>query len=303
MRKFHLFPGTVDAAGERVCNPVVVGTRSSEVMCKPNRFITPLYRRASGKRPEQGATATWLAVGRFRFVVTAAHSVDEGYVWFPMQKGLRLLPENYWVSSPPNEDRKLDRADVALFPLRPVEIENKHPAVEFISLDQVDVNLNHKMGDRFEFTGYPWRREKIDPITLDSIPQWMAIIDQIAALNEYTALGCSPLGHIVCRFNRRHMLVNERDLTAPLPHGMSGGAVWKLYPDKEDRKLAGIGIEYPDPSKHLIATRISVILEMIRHLVPETIGLISKPLDVDIDATGPRSAQGALKNARTMPVV
>jgi hypothetical protein len=35
---------------------------------------------------------------------------------------------------------------------------------------------------------------------------------------------------------------------------------------------------------------------MIRHLVPETTGLISKPMDVDIDATGPRSAQGALKN-------
>lgn len=88
-------------------------------------------------------------------------------------------------------------------------------------------------------------------------------------------MGLSPLKHIAVEFDLKHAIdINGRDVTAPHPAGMSGGAVWCFVPVDLDgqqmltRRLVGIAIEYISGRRVLVGVRINAALECIRKMFP-----------------------------------
>jgi hypothetical protein len=87
--------------------------------------------------------------------------------------------------------------------------------------------------------------------------------------------------HVVIAFQRDQMIENGKTIVAPFPDGVSGGAVWKRYPNSDQRKLAAIAIEYR--RNCLIGTRISAVLEYIRIALPHLTFSIPRPTDLGVD--------------------
>jgi hypothetical protein len=76
-----------------------------------------------------------------------------------------------------------------------------------------------------------------------------------------------------------HLLINidldrtardePRPVAAPKPQGMSGGPVWRCTFSEGRRpeaKLVGIAIEYRQPLRCVVASRIGVVFNLVRHL-------------------------------------
>ena len=88
-----------------------------------------------------------------------------------------------------------------------------------------------------------------------------------SSVNRYGSLRLNPAAHFVGEFDRRKQVDSEkRRVTAPDPHGISGGGVWRLGRPEEfvsgtnTEKLVGIGIEYRKLEKLLVGVRISLVL-------------------------------------------
>lgn len=248
-----------------------------------DKYVTPLYRMCASNVPELGGTGTWLQVAEEKFLVTAAHVIDEGFIWFPMSKGFKRLASPGVITNPHTGCRDKDRGDFAIFHLLPEDIAAKHPFHEFVRMSDIDVNLNYRIRDKYEFVGFPWRREKRDRTTNQITPGFMSVTSESVSEKTFGLLGLSIYMHVVIAFDRKKMMHNGLRITAPLPHGMSGGAVWKVYEGSEMRKLSAIAIEYRNNS--LIGSRISGVLEYIRARFPFLSRHIPAPEDVEIVTT------------------
>lgn len=248
-----------------------------------DRFVTPLYSAKPGSPPDLGGSGTWLQIGDEKFLVTAAHVIDHGYTWIPMEIGFKKLVSPCYMTIPPSGDRSSDRCDIGIYHLLAEDIEAKHPFHEFIKISDVDVDLLHQAGEQFEFFGYPHRKQKSDKTTRKLIPIFMSILSDTVGENIFKKLGLSVFSHVVIAFRRKTMMADGRIITAPLPTGMSGGAVWKKTAGRDERKLAAIVIEYSDDC--LIGTRIAIVLEFIRALRPSLSMYIPMPSDTKITAS------------------
>ena len=253
-------------------------------MFRGDQFVTPLYLiQSPGAVPKGVGTGIWLKVGDEKFLITAAHVVDEGLLWFPMEKGFKSINSPCVVTSPTSEARSQDRVDLAVFHLVAEDVESKHPFHQFVQLSDVDVDLNYKRGDRYEFTGFPWRREKSNLAAKQTTPGYMSVNSETVSEDMFRMLRLSIHTHVVIAFDPKKMVKDGLRITAPLPHGMSGGAVWRRYPNTEQRKLSAVAIEFR--RNCLIGSRISGVLEYIRARFPALSHHIPVASDVEIVTT------------------
>jgi hypothetical protein len=250
---------------------------------RADRFVTPLYSVRPCSTPDSGGSGTWLQVGGEKFLVTAAHVIDHGYTWIPMERGFKKLVSPCYMTVPPSGLRSSDRCDIGIYHLLAEDIEAKHPFHEFIKTSDIDVDLLHQAGEQFEFFGYPYRKQQFDRTTRKVIPFFMSILSDTVDKKIVEKVGLSIYSHVVIAFRREKMVSNGRFITAPLPAGMSGGAVWKKTTGRDDRKLAAIAIEHSEDC--LIGTRIAIVLEFIRALLPALSTYIPKPSDTKITAS------------------
>jgi hypothetical protein len=65
-------------------------------MFRGDKYVTPLYRLDRNGTPEQGASGVWVSIGTERFLFTAAHAIDDGFVWFPMEVGFDVT-RKFWT--------------------------------------------------------------------------------------------------------------------------------------------------------------------------------------------------------------
>lgn len=248
-----------------------------------DKYVTPLYRILERDVPDAGGTGTWLQIGDEKFLVTAAHVIDNGFIWFPRKNGFKRLNSPGVMTNSRTKSRDDDRGDFAIFHLQPEDINAMHPFHNFIQMSDVDVNLNYRFREPYEFIGFPYRREKLNHIAKQTRPGFMSVTSEAVSEETFAALGLSIHTHAVIAFRRDKMMRSGTRVTAPLPHGMSGGAVWKRYPGTETRKLCAIAIEYREHC--LIGSRISGLLEYIRARFSWLSQYIPEPNDVSIVIT------------------
>ena len=241
-----------------------------------DQCVCPLWIRERG-RPSLIGSATLIKVEQTRFLITASHVID-GAKNQPLLVG---NPSGFreiggWGKQTPlvlgsRLDDLTDTAVVALDEDTASFIEEAHPS---LPIHCVDANDTFTPGKPYEFFGYPWRKVELSKSRKLFEPSIYKFKSGSIAETDYAPLGLSPHKHIAINFDLKRVVDgNGRAVTAPDPHGMSGGPVWSFaLIESGDQKmctrmLTGIVIEHV-LGMRLVAVRINPALECIRMMFP-----------------------------------
>lgn len=224
------------------------------------------------------------------FLLTAAHVTDQrclGRLSIPGRAGDVGLSGYYsGMRLPPSGDRTDDRYDIAYVRLEEKTVQMLHPALSFLTWEDVDVFDTSVEGDAYSFIGYPYRKSHVAVKTIST--ELGSFSGEGAKLADYSRLRYKPQHHILIRF-RRHKALNYgtgQRQTAVHPEGLSGGAVvaWDKYMEEKTTlppppKLVGILTTYHQAQHHLAATRINCFLECIWKNNPDLPFAMAPPFD------------------------
>jgi len=260
--------------------------------------ICPIYRPKTQKEPELIGTGFFLAFGERKFLLTAAHvfgPAGEGYqeLWIPNPRtgNLTELVGTYARSKPNGGSTENDQNDVGIVLLAQRLAEQIEPE-SFITSSFLDCD---DMGDfRYPYVamGFPWRKSpRICRRSRVASATPCSYASELLRDEHLKSLGLDSRSHLFLRYDKRHSRSEyRRDLTAPDPHGMSGGPLWRLEPGSGHATrslLVGIIIEWRKPPGGLLAVRLPIALAGIAKLCPEIANQIPQTQTLPIDITSP----------------
>lgn len=245
------------------------------------RYIFPTIKPDKRDRPIVDGTGILLAVDRYKFVVTAAHVLDQdddGTIYLP--DGVILGPASTSVvktSIPAGGHREDDRVDVAVFRITDEQFAGlvaKGRAA--IQVSMIGFGDGIEPGKKYVFTGFPSSKTGLNPPERKLAPRGVSANCLTEGTTLITGLGLNPATHIVVRFDPKQMMDDEgRRITAPSPVGMSGGAIWTLDPSGL-YKWVGVGIEYRKKECVLVGTRVGAVIALLRSAYPEVVPFLTK---------------------------
>jgi hypothetical protein len=263
-----------------------------------SNFICPIYRPKTATEPELIGTGVFLAIGNRKFVLTAGH------VFGPPGQGHHqlLIPSHttgnltelvgIHVRSKTNQDPRADDTNDVGIVLLEDGLAQQVATDAFVSLELVDVDDIGDFLRAYVAMGFPWRvsprvcrRSKVARATIFNYAS------ELLKHERWCNLGLTPRSHFLLRYAKRHSR-NEsgRDMTAPDPHGMSGGPLWRIEVS-EGRptacRLVGIVIEWRKECGGLLAVRMPIVFAGIAQLCPEVAHLIPQTRTLDILITSP----------------
>ncbi len=221
------------------------------------------------------------------YLVTAAHTLrDIGskyLLYILLSKKAVLLPGPVFITDLPDKNNPLD-LDIAVFPLKEqLELSEHLLGSKTISLAEFDESIDYAR-DHYYIFGYPWRKSrylrdskeiKIKPLSYST--------NYLTDIFLYEKYNRTKKTHILVQYiqkNTKDALGKSR--LAPMPHGISGGPLFRLLVDKKDQWIVlifeGLLTDWKD-KKVIIATKKSQIKSFI-----ETIkGTGKKPLCLMLD--------------------
>jgi hypothetical protein len=209
------------------------------------------------------------------FLLTAAHVAHqskEGALFIPGASVFVPLPGSFFASEEPHEAQKTDALDVCFFDLGPASDLAIAPRIH--PLSEIDSRADEFVGGSaniYTFFGYPASR--VGYRGNDIITGGERIAGSGLNAAELERFGLHPARHLAIRFHRRKSRRIGSDLryTAPMPHGMSGGAIyaWPKAPIGQRGipttfYLVGIAHTYLQKECLLIGTRVEGLLSAIK---------------------------------------
>jgi len=241
----------------------------------------PLFEPTEDDLFSQVATGLLLRVRDMHFMLTAGHVCDqlaESNFIFPSREGFSILHGDVAIRARKAPPDLYDFGFVLLD--SPTAAELKH-FFTFAQPKDVDLNEYPLEGDWYSFAGFPYRKRKLLGKQISS--PLLSLHLQAASKEAYYGLDVNPYSHIICNFNRERYVTPEgRSVTAPLPHGMSGGPIINYTKEVDPRttltkrKLAGICTEYHSKMHLLIGVRIAGFVQAIINRYPELAGEFEK---------------------------
>lgn len=178
------------------------------------------------------------------------------------------------VDFPASGSRAQDRLDVAYVRLDDDCAKDLDPSCTALERRHLSVRQSPLRRTFYTFVGFPWRKSRVHGLGIET--DFWLFTGAEAPESEYKALGLARSHHIAMRFHRKHSFHRgkRRAMTAPLPHGMSGGGVYAW--DEAGMKkppiflpLAGIANQFVAERSLLIATRLHVYVSCIFQNEPE----------------------------------
>ena len=256
--------------------------------------IIPILGSTERGKPCAVGSGILLAVGNERFLITAAHVLDENKVttlYLPGNSELVELSGPSRQSKPPENKRGLDRFDTAYIQLSGDIVSRINKVYWFLPPQLVDMNDVSTPGKFYMFTGYPHKALGVVYGTRKIAGQLHSYADHASEAGIYTHVDANPTSNIVINFDEKRVQDgNGRIVTPKERQGMSGGGVWNFnggpqLPGVPKIRLCGVAIEHHKKHKCLLATKINFVLESIRSDFP---GLsqflpISETLEVVIE--------------------
>lgn len=246
----------------------------------------PLFRATSRGEPELIGSCVLLRIGEVCFLISAAHCFDEDegaetHRLFVGAAGRLVEVEGVGMETqlPASGDRRDDRYDVAFVQLSHAAIEGLD-GCEFFTLDDLDPYDSPNQNSGYLLVGYPWRRSRL--VREETRVHYEALIyaGLPAPFERHAAIGTDPSSHYLVGFRRDRVIGASGYTTAPRPEGVSGSGLWRFHSvsgiesNRRPEKLVGIVIEYWSDQHVLVATRISVVLELITQRHPELRSII-----------------------------
>lgn len=245
------------------------------------RFVFPILT-GDEACPEILGTSVYCAVDRFRYLITAAHVLDQcpnQCIEFPAGVCPSLTSGEVVSSSlPESGNRNDDKVDVAVVRLT----TQQAAAIETIGAQPVNIETHGvddeaTDADEYVFTGYPSSRNRINRARLLIDPDTVSVVGRSATTAELASLGCAPPFHVAALYDRQNSVRNGVRGIGPEAWGMSGGAVWKHDRITGECILVGVGTDWNVDRRFLIGTRIGAAVALMRAAFPETVTHLPKP--------------------------
>jgi hypothetical protein len=201
--------------------PLSLSTDVSD-MARLADAIIPLYWRGSDGFPEPYASGTLLGFGDAGFLATAGHcfeSLAEQGVFIPVRSKI--------VGIDARGCRGAEPFDVACLRLSDEIVSALRASSHFIEPAQIDPDDHIHPGAHYSFVGFPWR-QTVRSMGAKSFSQRRHTFSgPTLAPAVMRVEGLNPDVHIAIDFDREKVKRGDGTLQkAPLPEGMSGGAVF-----------------------------------------------------------------------------
>lgn len=254
------------------------------------KYVCPIYSIDEKEKLKLLGSAVLIRMNIYNFLITAAHVLKEN-----KESTLYLFGKSDLVElkgtaySTPFENANHSKIEFSFMHL------DESTVKELIHFDFLDISFvepndfthQHKL---YTFVGYPGTKNKPRP-DIKTVKRSIFVYSNSGSDNSlYKHFKVEPYSHIIVGYEKEKGINNQGEiLTMPDPYGMSGGGVWNLtdfnqLPISFIPKLVGIGLEYHQDKKCLIALNMPIILEGIKHYFPQLKSLIpqSKYVKVNI---------------------
>lgn len=277
----------------------VITERSLRLSSARLHYVLPLLSFEKQNKPFVAACAIKVVIAGRRFLFTAAHVIDalnDGDLWYATSelKWSNITGESRHTDPPLGSQRDQDRLDAAVIELS----QPSAPLIPgpYLSVRGMDINDVQAPGRKYIILGYPGTRTKKNFEERKVTPRALRYVGSPVSGDVYAKQGIARYSHLAMEFDRENVVDADGPTTAPHPAGMSGCGVWRFdslsRPGLIERdKLVGIFIEYPSKADILVATRVSIHLEIVRHHWPELASDLptARRVKVNIKANGDSS--------------
>jgi hypothetical protein len=241
--------------------------------------VRPIYTVNDRFGPELKASCVLFNVVNANFLITAGHVFDnlEGSaIYIGGEKRLIQIKGQY-VRTKPKGNSENDKYDLAYVEID-AETLSEIGNVRFLHSDELDPNDIAAKGHLYLILGYPaTKNERIDYENHKTLLRPYIYSANSPELIVYKRLDVLEESHILVNFDRKRTTNRSYEIsTAPKPHGLSGGGIWRIrdYSDVASlsgpypKKLVGIVIEGHPMQKVIMGVRISCVIEAIKHQCP-----------------------------------
>lgn len=228
--------------------------------------VRPIYLQNSRNQFELLGSSVLIRIASQSFLITAAHVTDiakEQPIFICGTNSL-INPEAKFYSTCklPSGDRKDDKLDLSVVPLSEDIINKLGHSCLFLGLDGIDAAERSEPNSIYITIGYPGTKQpKQKGNQLYYIPMTLGTIE--VPVDKYQHCGINPNTNLLLRFTKKKVHNKLRLETAPNPHGMSGGGVWRVDSPSDCARLVAIQHEYRDSEHMIIATRIGLCFYVI----------------------------------------
>ena len=256
-------------------------------------FCTPIYAVDERGGPYLLGSGVLIDVADATYLATAAHVLDQN------SDSNLYLPGNPLVAlrgraaktRAPLGDRNEDSVDLGMVKLDKAIVASV-VQVNRIGANDIDPSDSPRRFTGYGFAGYPSSQNKPRPgrkLRMSSSIVTVVPVEE----SRYAEVGAHPLIHFAGDFKRDAILDRSgKRVTAPDPHGMSGGGVWRLgrFQELEHRSvkpsLIGIGIEFHKENRLLLGIRASFLVASLAACFSETASALPKlPAHIRVNVT------------------
>ncbi len=261
---------------QSIVNPLLTQYRAVQLEAsKAASMVTCHYMTIIGGKPQPHGSGVFISIGKDKFLLTAAHVVDnmedDVYVGIGLHTMIKLggeLTKN--ISFGNRED---DKIDISILKLNDETIEKIKGTYIFTGQEELGINHVIKYMPMYQSVGFPASMSKYNSFkkSLKSRPFLYVTIPSDPKI--YEELGCNTESNIVVHYNKNKVkdystgkFVNGPDL-----FGISGSGLWftpaqvKLKGVPIQKKLIAIMSDLPSQNKqYMFGTRIDVFTEIIR---------------------------------------
>lgn len=251
------------------------------LVARISRAVRPLYAAENRRPPRHIGCGVLFRTASARFLLTAAHVVEE-FLQFDMYLagdaslvGVKGRGERASQLSAPNMEQ--DLLDIGVIRLE--EAVGTEVDGSFLTLADVAIREWMSPQKHYLLYGYAATKTRLDTAERVVLRAPFRFVGSRAGLASHEAYGITPHSHVALDFDIQRTASDKGIGTAPSPKGVSGGGMWSLpdlgTPGIEHRaKLAAIFIAHPSRHRLLVGTRVCFHTELIREKWPEMAGCI-----------------------------
>ncbi|WP_156527810.1 hypothetical protein [Bradyrhizobium stylosanthis] len=235
------------------------------------RAVRPVYYATGSGRPDHLGSCILLNTGSKRILLTAAHVIDENKVaslYIPVNGTLQRLEGSGIITVAPKGKRDDDHYDFAALDLPP-KLANSLGAVRYVEPHEIQMTIASRKPHMA--LGFPTskNRKRIDHQSRRVNPQrfshggplWLPNMGETAEYLE---------PHLLRLIYEKQSRAFDGSIVNSIgPKGLSGGGLFCLGQidttgtPQEEAKLAGVLIEKRRGEKSILATDISLVLDML----------------------------------------
>jgi hypothetical protein len=256
---------------------VTLGDLACETADSLINTAVPLYGVDSRDEPEVVGSTVVMQLSAGYYAATAGHVMRKlapSAVYMATVSGLTEISDRGVTSAMSDDPSDPYLRDISVFPL-PASVAEQLVSVEFVTAAQLDLEQEAADGVAYAFIGCPSSKNAPKRRGVARMVR-LGLVGVPADHAAYEKIGTTPAQHLITNFVRSRQRRERAFDKSPDPHGMSGGAAWKLGSGLELAKsstvprLVGINIEHKAEMKVLVAIRIAFAVAALRTAYPET---------------------------------